>query len=254
MTKIQDILNELEKVAPASLKEEYDNIGLMLGNPDEEVKKIVACLDVTSAVVDLAIKKGANLIISHHPLIFCPLYEIDTSDGKGKIIEKCIKNDIAVISEHTNLDKAEKGMNYTLAQILGGKNIKVQTEHCGVLFEVEKMDIKDFAKLVSMKLNDETVTYTNTKKKVKKVFACTGGGGSDKENYEFAKKEADVYLSGDFKHHNYIDAKEDNYAVVSFSHYSSEIIAENIIKGLIESALGVTVLTSKQERPFNTII
>ena len=137
MTKIQDVLNELEKVAPASLKEEYDNIGLMLGNPDEEVKKIVACLDVTSAVVDLAIKKGANLIISHHPLIFNPLYEIDTSDGKGKIIEKCIKNDIAVISEHTNLDKAEKGMNYTLAQILGGKNIKVQTERCGVLFDVD---------------------------------------------------------------------------------------------------------------------
>ena len=137
--------------------------------------------------------------------------------------------------------------------ILDGKNIKVQTEHCGVLFEVEKMDIKDFAKLVSTKLNDETVTYTNTKKKIKKVFACTGGGGSDKENYEFAKEMADVYLSGDFKHHNYVDAKEDNFAVVSFSHYASEIIAEDIIKGLIESVLGVSVLTSKQERPFNTI-
>lgn len=251
--KVQDVLNKIEIFAPMSLKEEYDNIGLMVGNPDEEVKKIITCLDVTSAVIDFAIKKGANLIISHHPLIFNPLDEINTADGKGKIIAKCIKNDIAVISEHTNLDKAEKGMNYTLANILGGKNIKVQTELCGVLFDVEKMDIKDFAKLVSMKLNDETVTYTNIKKKVKRVFACTGGGGSDRDNYEFAKGNADVYLSGDFKHHNYVDAKEDGFAVVSFSHYASEIIAEDILKSLLKD-LGVEIIASKQERPFNTII
>ena len=117
MTKIKDVINALETFAPTCLKEEYDNVGLMVGNPDEEVKKIITCLDVTSEVIALAIKKGANLIISHHPLIFNPLYTIDMSEGKGMIIEKCIANKIAVISEHTNLDKAAQGMNYKLAEI-----------------------------------------------------------------------------------------------------------------------------------------
>ena len=252
MTKIKDVINALESFAPTCLKEEYDNVGLMVGNPDEEVKKIITCLDVTSDVIALAIKKRANLIISHHPLIFNPLYSIDMSEGKGKIIEKCIAKKIAVISEHTNLDKAAQGMNYKLAEILGGKNIKVQDGVCGVLFEVEKQDVADFAKLVSKKLNDDTVTYVETKKKIKKVFACTGGGGSDRDNYEFAKINADVYLSGDFKHHNYVDAKEDNFAIVSFSHYSSEIIAEDILKDCLAS-IGLEIITSKQERPFKTI-
>ena len=253
MTKIKDVIDALETFAPTCLKEEYDNVGLMVGNPNEEVKKIITCLDVTSDVVSLAIKKGANLIISHHPLIFNPLYTLDLSEGKGKIIEKCIANKIAVISEHTNLDKAAEGMNFKLAEILGGKNIQVQENVCGVLFDIEKQDVAEFAKLVSLKLDDDTVTYVDTKKKIKKVFACTGGGGSDRDNYEFAKANADVYLSGDFKHHNYIDAKEDNFAIVSFSHYASEIIAEDILKDFLAKKVGVQVITAKQERPFKTI-
>ena len=253
MTKIKDVIDALETFAPTCLKEEYDNVGLMVGNPNEEVKKIITCLDVTSDVVSLAIKKGANLIISHHPLIFNPLYTLDLSEGKGKIIEKCIANKIAVISEHTNLDKATQGMNYKLAEILDGKNIQVQDSVCGVLFDIEKQDVAEFAKLVSSKLDDDTVTYVDAKKKIKKVFACTGGGGSDRDNYEFAKANADVYLSGDFKHHNYIDAKEDNFAIVSFSHYSSEIIAEDILKDFLVKKVGIQVITAKQERPFKTI-
>lgn len=253
MTKVIDVINALENLAPAALKEDFDNVGLMFGNPDDEVTGAIVCLDVTSDVVALAIKKKANVIISHHPFFFRPISTLDTRSGKGYVVSKCMANSISVISEHTNLDKAPNGLNMYLANVLGGTNIKLIDGTCGVYFEVEKKDLADFAKEVSEKLNDETVCYTNTKKKVKSVVACTGGGGSDAELYEYAKANADVYLSGDFKHHNYVDAKEDKFAVVSYSHYASEIIVEDLLKEYLENNLRIRVAKAGQTRPFNTV-
>ncbi len=253
MTKIIDVLNALEKLAPASLKEDFDNVGLMFGNPDDEVTNAIVCLDVTSEVVALAIKKKANVIISHHPFFFKGVTSLDTRSGKGYVVSKCMANNISVISEHTNLDKAPKGLNFYLANLLGGKNIKLIDGTCGIYFEIEKKDIADFAKDVSTILNDDTVCYTNVKKKIKSVICCTGGGGSDGELYEYARGNADVYLSGDFKHHNYIDAKEDRFAIVSYSHYASEIIVEDLLKKYLEDELKIKVAKAEQKRPFETV-
>ena len=253
MTKIIDVLNALEKLAPASTKEDFDNVGLMFGNPDDEVTNIIVCLDVTSEVVALAIKKKANVIIAHHPFFLRPITSLDTRAGKGCIVSKCMANNISVISEHTNLDKAPKGLNYCIANLLGGKNIKLIDGKCGVYFEIEKKDIADFAKDVSTILNDDTVCYTNVKRKIKSVVCCTGGGGSDSELYEYARSNADVYLSGDFKHHHYIDAKEDKFAIVSYSHYASEIIVEDLLKKYLEDELTIKFVKAEQKIPFDTV-
>ena len=118
MTKIIDIYKEIDKVAPFNTAAEFDNVGLLIGSFDTEVKKALLALDVTSEVINEAINIGANLIITHHPVIFNPLKRIREEDA----VYKLIKNDIAVISVHTNLDLAlNYGVNFTLANKLGVK-------------------------------------------------------------------------------------------------------------------------------------
>lgn len=122
--KLLEILSLFEKIAPSSLSESWDNSGLQIGNSKSEINKVLLCLDVTSEIVDEAINIGANLIISHHPFIFNKLTSISDLDIKGSLILKLIHHDISVISEHTNLDLASKGLNKYLAKRLGLNQIK----------------------------------------------------------------------------------------------------------------------------------
>ncbi|MDP4094425.1 MAG: Nif3-like dinuclear metal center hexameric protein [Bacillota bacterium] len=117
--KCSEIIDMMEKAAPLGLAEDWDNPGLAVGDIDAEVKNVMVCLDVTSAVADEAASRGVNMIISHHPLIFKPVKSLRVQDSKGGLIHKLIKNGISVFCAHTNLDAAEKGLNYKLAQILG---------------------------------------------------------------------------------------------------------------------------------------
>ena len=114
MVTVKNVYDHLNELADVRLAEKWDNVGLMLGNYNKEVKKVLVCLDVTTKVVKEAIDKKINLIVSHHPLIFKPLKNLDfTEDFKSNIIRNLIKNDISVISFHTNLDsrvnKGEEG-------------------------------------------------------------------------------------------------------------------------------------------------
>jgi len=122
--KCRDIADFIESFAPASLAEDWDNIGLLLGNANQEVNRILVCLDVTPGVVDEAVHRKADLIISHHPLIFKGLKRITRDDVKGEMVYRLISNNIGVYSAHTNLDAAEGGLNDHLAALLGLKDIK----------------------------------------------------------------------------------------------------------------------------------
>ena len=116
MVTVKNIYKHLNKLADVKLAEKWDNVGLMLGDYNNEVNKVLVCLDVTTKVVEEAIANNIDLIVSHHPLIFKPLKSLDfTEDFKSNIIRDLIKNDIAVISFHTNLDSATLGLNDYLA-------------------------------------------------------------------------------------------------------------------------------------------
>lgn len=117
--KCKDITSFIEAIAPVHLAEEWDNVGLMLGSYNKEVKKVLVCLDVTSGVVEEAVNLQADLIISHHPLIFKPIKRLNEEDFKGRLIYRLIKNDISVYSAHTNLDVCSMGINQYLAEKLG---------------------------------------------------------------------------------------------------------------------------------------
>lgn len=119
-----DIIEMMEKLATPWLAEEWDNVGLLLGSRRQKIKKVITCLDVTAKVVDEAIKKKADLILSHHPFIFKGMKSIVQEDVKGELIYKLIRNNIAVYSAHTNLDVAHGGLNEYLASILGLTNIQ----------------------------------------------------------------------------------------------------------------------------------
>jgi len=119
MSRISDIVRYMEELAPANLAEDYDNVGLLIGNRGTKVNRILVCLEVSSKVVDEAVEKNVDLIVSHHPVIFKGLKRINGDDFKGSIIYKLIKNDIGVYSAHTNLDVAHGGVNNHLSSLLG---------------------------------------------------------------------------------------------------------------------------------------
>ena len=125
MNTIQDITRHLEKLAPVSYQESYDNSGLLVGNPQAEVKGILFTLDAVESIVDEAISKGCNLIVAHHPIIFKGLKSLTGRNYIERTILKAIKNDIAIYAIHTNLDNVQNGVNYKIAEKLGLKNVKI---------------------------------------------------------------------------------------------------------------------------------
>lgn len=126
--KCQQIVELMEQLAPKNLAEDWDNVGLLLGSPNMEVKKILLCLDVNHEVLNEAIKQGANLIISHHPLIFSPIKHLRWDNGKGQLLKELITREIGVYSAHTNLDISSRGLNHYLAKKFMLKDIEILDE------------------------------------------------------------------------------------------------------------------------------
>jgi dinuclear metal center YbgI/SA1388 family protein len=127
--KCKDIVDLLEEIAPSSLAEEWDNTGLLLGSLQADIRKVMVCLDVTSEIVDKAVEKNIDMIVSHHPIIFKGLKKINQDEYKGNIIYKLIKNEISVLCAHTNLDLADGGVNVCLAEILELNEVENLKQH-----------------------------------------------------------------------------------------------------------------------------
>ncbi|MBS6833136.1 MAG: Nif3-like dinuclear metal center hexameric protein [Clostridiales bacterium] len=128
MYKVKDIAKKIEELAPLSLAEPWDNVGLMVGDMNADISRVFVCLDVTSENAAAAIDCGANLIVSHHPLLFSPLKRISENDVIGSTVMSLIRNDISVYSAHTNFDNAIGGMNDILAEKLELIDIRVYTD------------------------------------------------------------------------------------------------------------------------------
>ncbi len=131
-TKIRQISTFLNQWAPPGTKMDYDNVGLLVGDPDSNVSKVITCLDVTEEVVAEAIQNDCELIVAHHPLIFNKIGSINPTDERGKIIYKLIKNDIGLIVAHTNLDAALDGVSFVLANMLGLDDLSFLTKNYSI--------------------------------------------------------------------------------------------------------------------------
>lgn len=224
--KVLDILEFLEKLAPLELAEPWDNCGLSIGNKNSDVLKTLVALDVTEAIVCEAIKIGANLIISHHPVIFRDIKHI--RDQKNIIL--AIKNDISIISMHTNLDKTF--VNDILAEKLELSNI--QSLELGKIGTLKApMHINDFIVYVKEKLNIDSISFANATDTVYKLAVIGGSGGS----FLGKTQDADTFITGDISHHTFLDAVDMGKNIIDAGHFATENPA---MIALVEKLLEIT--------------
>ncbi len=152
-TKIRHISTFLNQWAPPNVKLDYDNVGLLVGDPDTEVSSILTCLDITDEVITEAISKGCELIVAHHPLIFNKIGSINPTNEQGRIIYKLIKNDIGLLVAHTNLDAALDGVSFVLANILGLDNLSFLDKSYTISRKIELVTDEEDAEAVLKILN-----------------------------------------------------------------------------------------------------
>lgn len=218
--KIKDIIEFTESFAPLNSAMEFDNVGLLIGSENNEVKKAVVALDITDEVIDEAIENGAQLIISHHPVIFNALKNIPSNS----IVYRLIQNNLNALCLHTNLDLSpEFGVNTCLAEAVGVKNAEFVENECLYIGEIEnELTNKEFAENVKAALKCDGLRYTMPDKKVKKVAICSGSGG---DLAPLAKENgADVLLTGEIKHHDILNANKLGIAIIDAGHFKTEDI------------------------------
>ena len=238
---VGNVYDIIDSIAPFSEQMEFDNAGLLIGSRENEARKILVCLDVSLKVALEAKEKGCDLIVSHHPLIFSPLYNIE-SDSIPVFL---IKNNISLISAHTNIDLSERGTNAYLFELLGLKNLKRE----GLLFkgELEKeVSAEEFLGLVKTKIKTEKMRYVNPKS-VKTVAICSGSGG------DLLKEAADCdcFITGDVKHNVFIEAKNKGQMLLDAGHFETEWVFVKRFAEIIREKTKAEVISSeKEERPF----
>lgn len=227
--KLEDFVNIMEQLAPRETALGFDNVGLLVGTRRSEIKKALVALDCTVDVVNEAASIGADLIVTHHPLMFGGIKRILPDDPQSAAVYALIRNDIALFSAHTNLDAAEGGVNTTLCNILGLKNpVTVPPENIMRIGTLENtVELDEFAGFVEEKL--QTCVHISGKNRIIKRVAVMGGaGGSD---YALAAKYgADAYLTGECKHSQAVEASVLGLAVITAGHHQTEAV---VLKPLI---------------------
>ena len=226
MTLIRDIVEFSESFAPFDTAASFDNVGLLVGCENTEVKKVLLALDITKEVVAEAAELGAELIISHHPVIFNPLKNL-SSDSVPYLLAK---NSLSALCLHTNLDVAiNTGVNLCLANTLELENITFYEGEFVVSGNLkEATSAEDFAKFAKEKLNAGAVSCTLKDKKVKKIFMCSGAGGS--EFMKAIELGADLFITGEAHHHNYLESLHEGVSLVVAGHFETEDVVINPLK------------------------
>lgn len=224
--KVRDIVAEIENIAPLSFQEKYDNSGLVVGSLDSEVSKIILALDVTEDVIDEAINFGAELIISHHPLIFSGLKSVTGETYIERCVIKAIRSGISIYSSHTNIDSVIGGVSYKMAERVGLQGLSFlssedgENRGFGVVGElIEAMPLSDFLDKLKFDFNLSSLRYTSYDKKIKRVALC-GGSGASLIGCAL-NKGVDAYVTGDIKYHDFFNT-EKRLSLIDIGHFESE--------------------------------
>ena len=223
MTTVNDILELMETIAPLSLKMPWDNAGLLCGSRSTPVTKILIALDPFEHVCDEAADWGAQLIVTHHPLIFDPQRSVVDDNSVGRSILKLCRAGISAINAHTNLDQAEGGINDIFAQTLGLSNIETVFEDNMQLLrrgEVKEQSLESFLATVKEKLHCEGLRYCDAGKPVRKV--AVGGGACGGELMQAVRAGCDTFVTADVKYNHFWDAKDAGLNIIDAGHFCTE--------------------------------
>jgi dinuclear metal center YbgI/SA1388 family protein len=247
MTTVKNIYDYINRVAPFDTQEEWDNSGHLVGDFRAEVKKCVMALDATKEVCLFAKEIGADLVLTHHPIIFEGLESVKSQTA----VYTLANAGIAAVCAHTNFDKADGGINDNLAKILELENIKHIENAFIVTGELEnEMSIDDFAEFVSDKLDCRGIRFTKTDKPIKTVAV---GGGACGDEAEEAMQCADCFVTGDMKYHEMLDASEMGWAVISAGHFETENKPFLMLKDRLEKIFtDVEFIIAPRENPIQT--
>lgn len=258
--KCSEIIEILEKLAPPSMACDWDNPGLIAGRSDKEVKKIVIALDATDDAVETAIREKADLLLTHHPLIFKAVKKVNDQNFITRRIVKLIQNDISYYAMHTNFDSAPGCMADLAAERLELKEAvpletmgTVSTEKGEVAYGIGKagllpvkMTVKEAAEFVKMRFGLEFLTVyglDEVTEQVSTIAVCPGSGG-DMVDLSI-EKGAGVLITGDVSHHEGIDAAARGLAVIDAGHYGLEHIFIDFMEGYLKDHLGEEIVIYK---------
>ena len=242
------MLEALERFAPLPLQESWDNAGLQIGLTEAEVSGVLLCLDVTEAVVDEAVAKGCNLVVSHHPLLFRGLKQVSDATDVQRTVRKAILNDVAVVSMHTNLDNARDGVNFKIAEHLGLQHVHFGLEPLSLSAEEplgklssgqwvmgelrDPMDASAFIVHVKDRMEAKcAMCNEQLHRPVSKVAIC--GGAGDFLLDEVIANGADAFITGEMHYHQYF-GHEQQLQICVIGHYESEHFTTELLRDVIQ--------------------
>lgn len=261
MNTANDIIKEMEKIAPTYLKEDFDNVGLMVGDRSKEVKKILLALDCTLNIIEEAKENNVDLVMTHHPLIFRKPSSITTDTIQGRKIIELIKNDIALYSSHTNLDSVEGGLNSTIVSILGfEQGVLIETNPNDVKAGIgrvvdlkKKITLEELVSIIKMKLNINNLRVVRGSDEVSKI-AIINGSGQDFIGKAIAMG-ANCIITGDTTYHFASDYKEMGISIIDVGHFASEqMVFFQVMNKLKDKFMDIEFITSKlEEDPYDFV-
>lgn len=257
----KEIVQVIEAAYPREAALDFDNVGLLAGRTEKEVKRVYIALDATDAVIDRAVEAGADMLITHHPLIFSPLKKVTDEDFVSRRVVKLIQNDISYYAMHTNYDVL--GMAELAEKILGIRNTEVlditmekdgKPEGIGRIGELEKpMTLEECCVYVKHKLNLGSLKVFGDMQAEVSRLAISPGSGKTAIAAAIAKG-ADVLVTGDIGHHDGLDAVEQGLSVIDAGHYGTEYIFIDDMRRFLEDKLPVLdVITTPVIHPFQVI-
>ena len=242
MASVKEIRDYFDGKAPYYMKLDFDNVGMLVGFCDAKVSKALISLDITDKVVEEAIRVGAQLIVSHHPLIFQPQKRVTDDDLVGRKIIRMIENHISAICLHTNMDTAQGGVNDCLMQALGGEVSGLLDPHGthpdGTPYGISRLGtlpdevpLADFLQRVKTNLNCACLRYVDGGKPVHRIACCGGAGGGDMMK-AFAVG-CDTYVTADLKYDHFLQAKELGLNLIDADHFCTENVVVPHLKALL---------------------
>ena len=240
--KVRDITAVIEAFAPLSLQEPYDNSGLIVGRPDDEVHKALLAVDVTEEVLAEAVAEGCDMIITHHPIIFHPLKRFNSASVTERCVEEAIRRGVVLYAAHTNLDSTQQGMSWRVAEMLGVESLEVlqSTNDSGAGFGVvgnlpNAVPSEDFMQRVMEQFGVQALRHSDiVKAEVRRVAVCTGAGAS---LIDVAKESgADIYLTADLKYNDFM-RHENSIILADMGHFESEYCAIQILFDILSKNL-----------------
>ncbi len=232
--KLKEIIAALERLAPLHLQDEWDNSGLQVGFPESEIRRILVCLDVTEMIVDEAVARGCELIVSHHPLLFKPLRQVSDTTYQQRCVVRALAAGVSIYSAHTSLDNAPGGVNHRIAGLLGLQDLQwLQPREDGAggaglvgqLPQPER-DAEFFARVKRL-FGVRNLRYSAPDGRMVRHVALCGGAGAFLLR-DAIRAGADCFLSGEFHYHDYFE--NGGVLLAELGHYQSEQYTQDLLQ------------------------